>query len=356
MAPGRTAAPSLLALIVVALGAGACEGDGPPGLDDDDVMPRDGGAEPPGDAGEAPGEDGGPMAGPDAGTAPDAGPGVDPTETCAAWNQASSDVAEGDWSGDADPAVCDAGDMDAGWRDRALRLANAYRQLAALPDLTLSPERNAGAQACALVLHAADALSHYPPESWDCWTEVGYDAAGRSNIATTPAVQSVSLYMIDPGAGNASTLGHRRWILGNWIGATGFGSTSEYSCMWTAGGPGVADAVITAFPPPGVFPIQAANLVGLHPFTDLDETGWSIQSDAVELASATVDVFVDGAPVDVEVDALLPNYGSRHALAIRYTDFSLAVGSTYRVELSDVELPSGEDALTYEFTVVDCDR
>ena len=64
---------------------------------------------------------------------------------------------------------------------------------------------------------AADGtLSHDPPSSWDCWTQAGDDAAGRSNIAlssrTPSAAGLAELYLDDEGSGNTA-VGHRRWLL-----------------------------------------------------------------------------------------------------------------------------------------------
>jgi len=59
-------------------------------------------------------------------------------------------------------------------------------------------------------------LSHDPPSCWDCWTQAGDDAAGRSNIAlssrTPSAAGLAERYLDDEGSGNTA-VGHRRWLL-----------------------------------------------------------------------------------------------------------------------------------------------
>src|SRR6185436_1586987 len=94
-------------------------------------------------------------------------------------------------------------------------------------------------------------------------------AAASSNISTSPAVQSVDLYMID--TGNITSLGHRRWILSNTLGPVGIGSTNAASCLWVLDGRGHARAEWTAWPPAGVVPWEALHLSRSE---SVDSTGW----------------------------------------------------------------------------------
>jgi len=112
------------------------------------------------------------------------------------------------------------------------------------------------------MMDANDALSHGPPPDWACYTDLGAEGAGNSNIAGNAAVAAVAVYMLDPG--NATTLGHRRWLLSNSLGPTGIGSTDTFSCLWTVGGTGAAGREWMAWPPPGPFPIEAAGDEFLH--------------------------------------------------------------------------------------------
>ena len=41
-------------------------------------------------------------------------------------------------------------------------------------------------QACALMMHANDALDHAPPSDWNCRTLEGCNGAGASNLVSTP--------------------------------------------------------------------------------------------------------------------------------------------------------------------------
>lgn len=217
---------------------------------------------------------------------------------------------------------------DADWRQRTLDYMNLYRAIADLPPVTTDPARDAMAQACALMMHAEGSLSHSPGPNWPCYSQEGAQGAGNSNIAGTAAVQAVPLYMVDPG--NPTTLGHRRWILSNSIGPTGLGSTDGFSCMWTLGGNGNAGKEWMAWPPPGDFPSGAIK----PSWQSIDDTGWSFQSDSINLGNATVTITSDGQDLPVNVSVLLPNYGSAHAISIIPQGWTTQAGKSYHVVVS----------------------
>jgi hypothetical protein len=250
-------------------------------------------------------------------------------------------MSEGAWSGSV--GSCDAGDIAASGRENALRLVNLYRWLCDLPAVTDDDAKNAGNQECALMMDANGDLNHYPPTTWTCYTEAGAGSAGQSNIATAPAVSAVDLYMVDPG--NPTTIGHRRWILSNSLGPIGIGSTSSYSCMNVLYGSGSAGAAWTAWPPPGPVPFEAF----APSWTSVDQTGWTVQSDSIELSGADVTVTMDGDELPVTVTALLSGYGSSSAISFIPSGWSTAAGNTYHVSLSGIS-----STIEYDVEVVDC--
>lgn len=259
---------------------------------------------------------------------------------CERWTMDRADLSEGTWSGSVE--TCEPGDISAEGRENALRVMNLYRWLADLPPVTTSAERDAMAQACALMMHANGQLSHSPPKSWACYSGDGASGAGSSNISPTPGVEGVDLYMVDPG--NPTTMGHRRWILSNNIGPTGLGSTSDYSCMWTLQGSGDAGKEWTAWPPPGTFPLQAVQ----PSWSSIDETGWTIQSDPIDLSAAQVSITRDGEDLPVVVTSLQGGYGSASAISMIPQGWTTTVG-TYHVEVTGIASP-----LSYDVEVEDC--
>lgn len=279
----------------------------------------------------------------DPGTDPVTDPGTDPgSGVCERWRADRADLREGSWSGSV--SGCVAGDVASPGRDNALKLVNLFRWMAGLPAVTLDSERNRKAQDCALMMHANGRLSHTPPTSWTCYTADGAEAAGRSNIATTAGVAAVDMYMQD--WGNETTMGHRRWILSNSLGPIGQGSTSEYSCMWVLYGSGSAGASWTSWPPPGDFPIQAVTMS----WRGLDSTGWTVQSDSIDLDRATgVRVTVGGTDMPVSFVHLLGGYGSSTAINFIPSGWSSTVGTTYHIEVQGVSTP-----ISYDVTIVDC--
>lgn len=260
---------------------------------------------------------------------------------CARWNADRANLSEGAWSGDV--SSCDPGDISAEGRDNTLRMVNLYRFLAGLPEVSTDATLDAKAQACSLMMHANDALSHTPPTSWSCYSNDGAEAAGKSNLATAPGVMAVDLYMADPG--NETTMGHRRWILSNGLGPIGLGSTSGFSCMWVLGSFGAGPS-FTAFPSPGPFPVEAMTAA----FASVDSTGWTIQSDTLDLTDAVVTVSDAGEALPITVTALLPNYGSSAALRFNPQGWSAEAGHTYRVEITGVASP-----FSYDVEMVACE-
>jgi hypothetical protein len=255
-------------------------------------------------------------------------------------------MSEGTWSGSV--ATCEPGDISAPARENALRLYNLYRWLADLPAVTTDPERNRLAQACALMMEANDDLSHDPPMDWECYSDDGAEGAGSGNISSGSSVSSVDLYMVDPG--NATTLGHRRWILSNSLGPIGIGSTGNgASCMQNLRGTGRAGKAWLAFPSPGVFPFQGMRPSGRG--QTVDQTGWSIQSDSIALANATVTVTSDGVDQPVTVTQLENNYGARYALRFNPNGWTTQAGRTYSVSVTGIPT-----AIRYDVTFVDCAR
>jgi len=263
---------------------------------------------------------------------------------CARWLADRADMSEGTWSGSV--ASCDPGDISPEGRANALRLFNLYRWLAHLPAVETTPTLDAMAQACALLQTANDSLSHNPPESWDCWTELGAEGASTSNISGGAGVESVDLYMVD--YGNESTFGHRRIILGNRLGPIGLGSTGPggSSCMQNMSGTGDAESTFTPWPPAGIVPVE---MFRINDWLDLDQIGWSVQSEDIELSLAEVTVTANGTPVSVSVSVLDGNYGFANALRIVPEGWTTEANVSYRVVLDGLDTP-----LEYTVEVVDC--
>lgn len=266
----------------------------------------------------------------------------DEEDVCALWEGTRAGLVGGTWEGSVE--ACDAGTWSADGAGSVLALVNLYREMAGLPPAALDAGYSAFAQACSLLMDANDALDHFPPESWACFTEDGAFGAAHANLATIDGVTAVDLYMID--SQNEDTLGHRRWILSRRLAEIGAGSTDDYSCLVVIDpdfalhdGP---DWI--AWPPPGAFPIEATKAWG-----HLDKSGWSLQSEAIDLAGAKVVVKSAGAELPVLVSQLPGGYGSAFAIRIASDGWKLETGKTYEVTVAGVAVP-----IAWSFTIVDC--
>lgn len=264
-----------------------------------------------------------------------------PEGTCSRWKADRANLAEGTWNGDV--ASCMPGDISADGRANALRLINLYRWLADMPAVTTDPTMDMQAQACALLQHANGTLSHMPPMDWKCYEPVGAAASGKCNISSGPGVSSVDGYMVDPG--NPTTIGHRRWILSNSFGPTGLGSTNRFSCLMTFGKMKVGKPWM-AWPSPGIIPLQAMQ-GGFG--QKVDSTGWTVQSDTINLAMAAVKVTSDGMDLPVMITQLGSGYGSRYAFRFNPMGWSTTAGKKYDVAVTGIPMP-----INYSVQIVDC--
>lgn len=263
--------------------------------------------------------------------------------TCARWNGDRADVREGTWSGSV--ASCTVGDISPEGRANALKLVNLYRWLAELPPVTTEASRDQQAQACALMMEAEGSLSHSPGEDWACYSAMGAMGASSSNISGGPGVSSIDAYMVD--RGNGTTIGHRRWTLSNSLGPIGLGSTGNgASCFQNLRGTGRAGKQWMAWPPPGIVPLEA---FGSGRGGTIDSTGWTVQSDQVNLAGATVTVTAGGMNLPVTVTELQSGYGSQYAFRFNPMGWTTTAGQTYAVSVSGISTP-----ISYEVTVVSC--
>ncbi len=269
-------------------------------------------------------------------------PNTEAEAVCHRWTRDRADLSEGSWDGSVD--TCDPGTPDPVGVDNALRLVNLFRWISGLPEVETLPELDAMAQDCSLIMEAYGGLTHYPAESFECYTDSGAQAASTSNISPYAGVYSVDLYMSDPG--NSTTLGHRRWILSNGLGPIGLGSTTNYSCMLVIGGTGSDSAPWTAWPPPGIVPFELTQLA----WAALDDTGWSVQSDSLNLGGATVSITRDdGTDLPVVVTELAPYYGSQWAISMIPSGWSAEPGRSY-----DVHIEASGGVIDYTVELVDC--
>jgi MYXO-CTERM domain-containing protein len=266
-------------------------------------------------------------------------------DVCRRWACDRADMSEGVSTGDV--STCAPGDLLPPGRPNALKLVNLYRFLAGMPAVTEDPTFDADAQDCAII-QAANGLSHTPAATDPCYNATGATASNRSSICGGQAVGCIDLYMDDSANATGPNFGHRTWILANSLGPVGFGSvgtgrTMTASCFYQVGGTGKAGVAYVGWPPAGPVPLQAFTA------TELDKSGWSLQSDTIDLDNATATVTDGTTSEPVTVSTKLGSYGAKYAMGITPNGWSSLAGHSYTVAIGGTSTP-----ISYTVQVVDC--
>lgn len=272
-------------------------------------------------------------------------------EVCQRWVCDRADMSEGVSTGDV--TTCDPGDLLPPGRPNSLKLVNLYRFLTGMPEVTEDPTFDTDAQDCAII-QAANGLSHTPATTDTCYNATGAAASNRSSISSGQSVGSIDLYMDDSDNATGLNYGHRTWILANSLGPVGFGSvgtggrTKTASCFYQVGGMGNAKVPYVGWPPGGPVPLQAFTA------TALDKSGWSLQSDSINLNMATATVMDGTTNQPVNVTADLPSYGAKYAMGIVPNGWTSQAGHNYTVTISGATTGNMATPIAYTVQVVDC--
>lgn len=228
-------------------------------------------------------------------------------------------------------ALCVPGFPSEEAQDATRESVNFVRAMAGLDRVTFGDGLSSRAQQAALMMDANNQLSHDPPQSWDCWTEQGDDAAGHSNLAITTgtmdAGEAIELYMDDLGPSNR-VASHRRWILRPEATRFGNGLTDTASALWVIGPSSErrANPRWVSWPSPGWFP------AGLEP-----HGRWSLssRSDRADFSDARVSVRrVHGRRLEVSTYKSVNGYG-KPTLVFRVQ--GLERTGKYRVTVRDIK-------------------
>jgi len=224
--------------------------------------------------------------------------------------------------------TCDAGTTNLDHQQAVIARINYFRALVGLPAVALiNGAQVAQEQAAALMMTANNALNHFPPTSWMCYSADGANAAGSSNIALgLYGVKAIDLYMSDPGANNSAG-GHRRWILFPPQAAMATGETTGDVSHKAANALYVFGPLTTrpvtpngvAWPPAGFVPYQ--NLPAAS-------NRWSFSFPGGDFSNATVTMSGPGGTLAVTLEPIANGYGDN-------TIVFLPTGATYAQPTSD---------------------
>ncbi len=256
-----------------------------------------------------------------------------------------SDLADCGFTGDVNS--CDAGDISANSRNLSLMRINYFRRMVGLnDDITFDATKNAKCQQAALMMDANNSLNHYPPTSWTCYTQDGYDAASSSNLASgTGPSGSISMYMNDFGSSNTA-VGHRRWILYSRAKVMGMGSTGYYSALWVTGNSGnpLPTNMPEFIPWPAKGYVPAPLIYGR----------WSFSKPSADFSSAAVSMTDgSGSSISLSIVSTASGYGDNtivwEPVGINTTS---STDVTYHVTVSNVLVSGSPMSYSYDVIII----
>ena len=265
-----------------------------------------------------------------------------------------------EWSGDV--SICDAGTTSPQFRRDVLVRINYFRAMAGVPaEVTLLEAYNNKAQQAALMMSANGALSHYPPTSWRCYSDAGFEAAGNSNLSLGDyGWDAVFGQMQDNGPSNGP-VGHRRWILHPQTRQMGTGdvpggeSFRPANALWVLDNhtwdvrPPTRDPFVT-WPPPGYVPYQV-----VFP-------RWSFSYPDADFSTASVTMTVGTEEVSLAQEQPVMGAGENTLVWVpegRDADLSRSSwdrpegDTTYSVRVENVGIGASLETFDYQVTVID---
>lgn len=260
-------------------------------------------------------------------------------EVCELWAEGHVQNEKVPWT--AGPSTCDPGTKSEVAVEDVLRRINMFRALAGLPSVSEDRGQREQTQACAVMMNANNALSHDPPPSWKCWSEEGAEGAASSNLALGYGDPSNAIdgLMGDVGV---DSVGHRRWLLGYYLGKVGIGFAGKATCIGVFDDSTFSDRAWTAYPPEGPAPIEMVT-------SPWGEIPWSFHpADGIAGAEVSMQRLPGGE--EVAIDSWIPDTGYRIPDAIVWQPPPVRAGESYRITITR----PGKETVTYDVELVDC--
>jgi hypothetical protein len=256
-------------------------------------------------------------------------------------NYLGSNISTAGWTGSA--ASCSAGAVAQATNNAVINRINYYRRLVGLNDnCTLDASLFPQEQQTALMMKANNALNHYPPSSWSCYTANGATGAHGSDLAFGAiGSTAITAFIQDDGTGN-EPVGHRRWIMRSDATTFSCGSTDITMALYVfgAGGNTQIPAYI-AYPPKGYIPQQ------------LVPNRWSFGIPNADFSSATVTMTGPNGNVPLTVTSKNDNGYADNTIVWVPTGINTTSASdvTYTVTISSVA-NSSQSSYIYSATII----
>ena len=252
----------------------------------------------------------------------------------------TSDVS---WTGD--EQTCDPGTVPESIKAKILMRLQYFRKAAGLNNtIEERISKSEKSQQAALMMHANGTLNHFPPESWNCFTNDGKEAAANALLTSTKNSASIDSYIRDQGNENYP-VGHRRWLLWPRLQEIGIGNTSRYNAIWVIGNPGNVpeDAPdFIAWPPEGYLP---ANLV---------YSRWSFSIANADFSDTKIEMrAANGNSIPVQIEELTGIYGDNTIVWVPEIDNNPTEDRTYSITIKNVLIDSEPQEFQYDVTIFD---
>ena len=244
---------------------------------------------------------------------------------------------------------CDPGTLKQGGITDTLTRLNVFRWLSGLGPVSDDAALNQTDQFCANLESWWDfglaQSPHAPQPGVKCYSAQGASGAGMSNIAwgNGPA-DSIDQFVQDNG--NATTMGHRRWIVNPPLGPVGIG-------YWEGGGTYGSAECLAVFGASGGGPTPPWVAVPNQGFVPLEIANWTWTFHGVDgnIPNAQIAVLRvdDNTPLAVQTHLLQQGYG-QNTISWDPMGWAAEADKTYRVTVSGL---SGAN-VTYDVKPVSC--
>jgi len=254
------------------------------------------------------------------------------------------------WNGN--HATCNEGATSDSFRTSVFNVINYFRSMAGFPGITgFNSAYSAKAQKAAFMMSVNGQLTHYPPDTWTCYSADGDEGAQNSNLFLGYyGGYAIDGYIEDSGAGNYF-VGHRRWILypqTQYMGTGDIPPVSSYyssNALWVFDGnygetrPPTRDDYV-AWPPPGYVPYQVIY------------QRWSFSYPNADFSGATISMTKNGQPLGLNQKSPASGFGENTLVWEPSEPFGIKPTSdtVYQVNLTNVGITSS--AQNYSYTVI----
>lgn len=230
-----------------------------------------------------------------------------------------------------------------------LNAVNTLRDFVGVGPVALDPALNQKALAAALMMRAANRLSHTTDPSWPCYSADGATGAASSNLYLGRTGSEAMIgYVQDV---NVASLGHRRWLLNPLAATFGTGSTDQTNALYVFGedAPSAAIPDVIAWPPAGNVPWR------------LIDGEWSAAlnvSGTIDASAARVRVTIGGRSVPVSgTTDMGAGYGAGRMIkwSVGLTDGDRTADQTMNIAIDGVTVDGTPRQFTYSVQTIRLD-